>query len=212
MNKICGIYLIESPAKELYVGQSINIHSRFYGYKLLYCKGQPSLYNSFIKHGVDNHIFSIIETCNQFDLRNNEIFYINYFRYLGFKMLNIALGGGIKQAKKVIETQKDKQLSTHEYYHKHLFTDYILNENKKQGTYIVYRAILNQILAQFPAPENTTQEELSEFICLFKNNKTRKNICIILKWLFNVKLEKHYAIHSPTYLRDVVSPLTQKAA
>lgn len=64
--KICGIYLIKSPTNKYYVGQSIDIKRRLSDYKAIKNIGsQPKLHRSFIKHGVENHMFSIIELCDE---------------------------------------------------------------------------------------------------------------------------------------------------
>ena len=62
--KIIGIYKITSPTGKVYIGQSVNIERRFRNYKLVKCEEQIRLYNSFKKHGVNNHIFEIIEECS----------------------------------------------------------------------------------------------------------------------------------------------------
>lgn len=58
-----GIYKITSPSGKIYIGQAFNIQKRIKRYSKLNCKGQPRLYNSFLKHGVDQHTFEIIEEC-----------------------------------------------------------------------------------------------------------------------------------------------------
>lgn len=196
MEKICGIYLIESPNKKLYIGQSRDINKRFYGYKLLHCKGQPHLFNSLAKHGVDNHIFTIIETCSWNDLNEAERFYIGYFKYLGFELLNIAFGGDSKESveKAKITRQKNLEkkegLSTYDYCHKRLYHYCKLNGYSMTNTYLVYKAILNQILASFGEPENAGLLAIQEFASTFTNDNTRRNICIILRWLFNTVYDK----------------------
>lgn len=65
MNKICGIYKITSPSGRIYIGQSEDINRRFHQYKKLNCKKQWLLYKSFVKYGVDNHIFEIIVECDK---------------------------------------------------------------------------------------------------------------------------------------------------
>jgi group I intron endonuclease len=67
-----GIYKITSPSKKVYVGQSIDINRRFKDYKYLQCKEQPALYNSFMKHNVENHKFEVILECNIEDLNYYE--------------------------------------------------------------------------------------------------------------------------------------------
>jgi len=63
MNVTCGIYGIVSPSNKFYIGQSIKIEVRWLHYFSLDCIDQPKLYNSLLKHGVDNHKFLIIEEC-----------------------------------------------------------------------------------------------------------------------------------------------------
>ena len=54
-----GIYKITSPSGKVYVGQSVNIERRLKEYKILKCKKQVKLYNSFIKYGFENHKIEI---------------------------------------------------------------------------------------------------------------------------------------------------------
>jgi group I intron endonuclease len=61
---IAGIYKIVNPYGEHYVGRSKNIHTRWKDYRKLHCKNQWKLYNSLKQHGVDNHIFEVIEYCD----------------------------------------------------------------------------------------------------------------------------------------------------
>jgi len=76
-------------------------------------------------------------------------------------------------------------LSTYDYCHKRLFLYCRLNGYSKTNTYPVYRAILNQILKQFPEPEEVGLIAIQGFASTFTNDNTRRNICIILRWLFN---------------------------
>jgi len=76
-------------------------------------------------------------------------------------------------------------LSTYDYCHRRLFLYCRLNGYSKTNTYPVYRAILNQILKQFPEPERVGLIAIQEFASTFTNDNTRRNICIILRWLFN---------------------------
>lgn len=93
-----GIYKIESPTGNVYIGQSIDIKDRFRRYKRLKCKGQIGIFRSLCKHGADSHIFSILHelpTDVSLDVLNEyEIFYIKTFKDCGFTMLNIKSGGG----------------------------------------------------------------------------------------------------------------------
>jgi group I intron endonuclease len=62
-NKIIGVYKIISPSGKVYIGQSRDIKKRLSKYKRLDCKEQPKLYRSFIKYGIETHIFETIEEC-----------------------------------------------------------------------------------------------------------------------------------------------------
>lgn len=70
-----GIYKITSPKGKIYIGQSVDIEKRFRKYHSLGCKGQTKLYNSFLKHGVENHIFETLEECSLEQLTNREGYY-----------------------------------------------------------------------------------------------------------------------------------------
>lgn len=74
-----GIYKITSPTGRIYIGQSINIESRFYHYKLLRCESQIKLYNSLNKHGVKSHTFEIIEICSIDKLNEREYYWQMYY-------------------------------------------------------------------------------------------------------------------------------------
>ena len=63
-----GIYKIINPKGKVYIGQTIDYKRRHRHYKNLKCKEQPKLYNSFIKYGVQNHIFSFIKHCSKDEL------------------------------------------------------------------------------------------------------------------------------------------------
>jgi group I intron endonuclease len=87
-----GIYKITSPSGKIYIGQSVNIKTRFRKYKYLNCKRQTYLYNSFQKHGVENHIFEIIEECTLEQLNEREIYWGTYYNVLDKNGLNLRLG------------------------------------------------------------------------------------------------------------------------
>jgi group I intron endonuclease len=68
-----GIYKITSPSNRIYIGQSNNIDKRIKNYKkLIHCNLQPRLYRSFLKYGVENHFFDIIEECDECFLNERE--------------------------------------------------------------------------------------------------------------------------------------------
>lgn len=78
-----GIYKITSPSNKVYIGQSINIDKRFRSYKnLLHCKNQIKLYNSFLKYGVNNHTFEVVEECSVELLNERERYYQDFYNVL----------------------------------------------------------------------------------------------------------------------------------
>jgi group I intron endonuclease len=77
-----GIYKITNPIGKIYIGQSIDIKKRFNAYKKLRCKNQPKIYNSFVKYGVENHIFEILEELDVQSLNKRERFWQKEFDVL----------------------------------------------------------------------------------------------------------------------------------
>lgn len=103
-----GIYKITSPSKRIYIGQSIDIENRWIKYKNINnSKVQQKLYRSFIKYGVDNHTFEILEECSIDELDNTETKWINHFK-TNKNGLNI-LEGGRNSRKGVKHTNETKQ-------------------------------------------------------------------------------------------------------
>ena len=86
-----GIYKITSPTNKIYIGQSIDIKSRFIKYKCLDCKKQVRLYNSFNKYGIDTHKFEIVLECNTNRLNDNERYYQDLYKCVGKNGLNCVL-------------------------------------------------------------------------------------------------------------------------
>lgn len=82
MNKNCGIYKITNPSGKVYIGQSSNIRKRKNSYRILNCKQQGRLFNSFKKYGFDNHVFEVIHLCDKEDLNKWEIYYGEFFNCL----------------------------------------------------------------------------------------------------------------------------------
>jgi group I intron endonuclease len=77
-----GIYKITNPIGKIYIGQSIDIIKRFNAYKKLRCKNQPKIYNSFVKYGVENHIFEILEELDVQSLNKRERYWQKEFDVL----------------------------------------------------------------------------------------------------------------------------------
>jgi len=103
-----GIYKITSPSGNIYIGQSINIEKRFKQYQYLNnCKKQTALYRSFLKYGVQKHIFEIICECEISELNNKERYYQDLFNVIE-KGLNIRLTKSNDRSGKLSEETKQK--------------------------------------------------------------------------------------------------------
>lgn len=105
MLKVIAIYRITSPTGRIYIGQSRDVRSRFTSYRRLACKDQPRLYASLSKYGAKNHSFEIIEECSLISLNEREIFWGLFYKTLGKRGLNLALGNSQMI---MSETQKQK--------------------------------------------------------------------------------------------------------
>lgn len=81
---VIGIYKITSPTNRVYIGQSIDILHRFKTYKRMYSKNQhqTKLHRSFLKHGVINHKFEILEICEYEELNVRERYYQDFYDVL----------------------------------------------------------------------------------------------------------------------------------
>lgn len=107
IKKMTGIYKITSPSGKIYIGKSINIQKRFKQYKKSLGKGQPLLNRSFLKYGIDNHVFEIVCICDYEDLNDLERYYQLLFSSIGKNGLNIVLNmDKIFESKKEIEKRK----------------------------------------------------------------------------------------------------------
>ena len=59
--KTCGIYKITSPSGRIYIGESVDILTRWVSYRNLSCKGQPKLLGSLKKYSPENHIREVAD-------------------------------------------------------------------------------------------------------------------------------------------------------
>ena len=75
-----GIYKITSPTGRIYIGQSVDIDYRWNDYRNKNCKSQPRLSRSFLKHGIDNHKFEVIEECSIESLNEKERYYQDLYK------------------------------------------------------------------------------------------------------------------------------------
>jgi len=87
-----GIYKITSPSNRTYIGQSINIKIRWAKHRSLVDSHKSSrLCSSFKSHGVESHIFEILEECEVSQLNERERFYQDFYDVLGPNGLNCKL-------------------------------------------------------------------------------------------------------------------------
>lgn len=122
MKKICGIYKIISPDGKIYIGQSLDVLKRWAKHKRsIKVAAKTKLINSFLKHGIDSHVFKIIEVCETRGLKKREKYWIKIEdTFKSSHGLNCTKGGGkfgkaSKETKlKNSETQKLKY-SKNEY-------------------------------------------------------------------------------------------------
>ncbi len=113
-----GIYKITSPSNKIYIGQSINIEDRWKKYQKYpeSIKNQTKLYNSIIKYGSENHIFEIIEECEESKLLERETYWKNFYKVLEIPSLCCRIDGkGGKNSKetnlKIGKIHKGKKYS-----------------------------------------------------------------------------------------------------
>ena len=125
-----GIYKITSPSNKIYIGQSVDIKKRWNHYFSLNCKGQTILYNSLNKHGVENHIFEIIEECEEFELNERERYWQDFYNVLGEFGMNCFLTETSVESRKISDKTRlkmsksaKKKIITEEHRNK-------LSENK----------------------------------------------------------------------------------
>lgn len=103
------IYKITNPSGSVYIGQSKNFKKRLACYKCVkHMKSQAALHRSFLKYGFENHAFEIVmENIDISDMNAYELLYMDFYKHMGFKMLNIAPGGSKAGAGKWTEERRE---------------------------------------------------------------------------------------------------------
>jgi group I intron endonuclease len=94
-----GIYKIESPSGKVYIGQSIDIEKRRLQYSIIKnVERQPLIERSILKHGFNNHTFSVVHELpadvTKDVLTEYERIYMDQHRECGVGMLNIVAARG----------------------------------------------------------------------------------------------------------------------
>lgn len=96
-SKTIGIYKITSPSGKIYIGQSRDIRRRMEVYRRMKTKSQTKIHNSFLKHGLDKHMFEIVCICSIEELNDLECYYMNlYDSFNSESGLNLKIGGNVK--------------------------------------------------------------------------------------------------------------------
>lgn len=120
---ICGVYRITAPDNRVYIGQSVNILSRWRDYKKNNkISDQPRVYESMVNFGYDNHKFDVLIECDKNDLIKFEKIFTTFFDSTDqINGLNINCGRDISEETKnkiayanshpTEETRRRKRLS-----------------------------------------------------------------------------------------------------
>mgnify|MGYP003648967643 CR=1 FL=1 len=129
-----GIYKITSPTGKVYIGQSIEIEKRFKRYRLMHTsiKSQIKLYNSFNKHGVENHLFEVILECKINELNNNERYYQDLFNVISVNGLNCRLTKSLDKSGKLSEETKLKIKKINSLKKNHFFGKKHTDDSKEK--------------------------------------------------------------------------------
>lgn len=112
MKKISGIYKITSPTGRIYIGQSIDVHKRWKGYRRYGSKSQKKLHRSLKKHGADAHVFEVLHElpidASKYVITRYEQLYMDLYSDCGLLMLNICTAAGSTFGRKANDSTKRK--------------------------------------------------------------------------------------------------------
>lgn len=75
-----GIYKITNQLGQVYVGQSKDIDNRWRMYRSGLCQSQGKLFKSLITYGHINHVFNVIEQCEDYELLIREDFWQKHYK------------------------------------------------------------------------------------------------------------------------------------
>ena len=125
-----GVYKITNPKGQIYIGSSSNIKKRFYNHKAME-RHQRKLHESFIKYGVENHKFEVIEECEVDDLLRLERHYGIMYNSTSEDNLNCALPS-YKDLPAIISDSTKKKLSEGRLGDKHWNYGKKLNDVTKE--------------------------------------------------------------------------------
>lgn len=189
--KICGIYCIENLVNgKKYIGQSINIKSRFRGHKSELKRKihkNEHLQKSWNKYGEINFKFNIVEICDEFLLDKKEKYYIElYNSYTHDNGYNIEFGG--KEKGKIPNSTKNKISENHAnvsgvnnpFYKKH--------HSKETIDKIIHsNGYLNRrVYGELNYKAQLTENEVVEIKKYFKDNIFKRGDITLLAKKYNV--------------------------
>lgn len=104
-----GVYKIVNPKGKVYIGSSFNVEDRISNYKKGWAgRRQPKLFNSFLKYGIDNHNFTILEICEKQQTKDRERYWQEFYNVIGDEGLNCVLVESKGAPKVHTETTKKK--------------------------------------------------------------------------------------------------------
>lgn len=117
-NKICGIYKFLNPiTNKVYIGQSIDIRSRYQAHKSNHLNPNYINYNAYFykalrKYGFENFNFEIIEECESSLLDEREKYWINYYNSYN-NGYNMTKGGDFNPSKvpEIVQKRTEKLLN-----------------------------------------------------------------------------------------------------
>lgn len=111
-SKTIGIYRITSPSGKIYIGQSRDIQKRMEVYRRMKSKSQTKIHNSFLKHGLDKHVFEVVCLCEIAELNDLECHYMQlYDSFNSESGLNLKIGGNVKV--KISDDTRQKLRDSH---------------------------------------------------------------------------------------------------
>jgi len=124
--KICGIYKVTNKTNnKVYIGQSVNIYSRWNHHKSCCfnkkCHEYHSpFYRALRKYGVENFTFEIIEQCEIDELDDKEIYYIKeYNSFIHFENsngYNNSIGGNQGSRFRIKSEEEKRKISENRDY------------------------------------------------------------------------------------------------
>lgn len=125
------IYKIISPIGKIYIGSTRNsTKERWNHYKTLNCKSQPKLYSSLKKHGVNNHVFSVVCETSFSNMLSTEYIIGMQYDVLGKMGLNLALPNLFGNSNIISDESRKKMSDAQKGEKSHMFGKTKSNETK----------------------------------------------------------------------------------